>query len=164
MLIKLTGVSNPDLNGGNPAPVYIDASRVLLITPGYTRHAKIAAADRHREIYDRLREGAEKLSRKVGEYVPDMADKVALEWLMQARAGAAEVNEAYQAWARAGRQDDFHPWVECTEVQLACGTALEHGVMLTRVWVTESADEVHKAVQEALSPTDPRAALSGLPR
>jgi hypothetical protein len=37
--------------------------------------------------------------------------------------------------------------VECTEVQLACGTALEHGVMLTRVWVTETPEDVFEKIR-----------------
>lgn len=34
MLIKLTGVPHPDLNGGLGQPCFIDASRVALITQG----------------------------------------------------------------------------------------------------------------------------------
>lgn len=157
MLIKLTGVAHPDLNGGRPAPVYIDASRVLLISAGHTRHAKLDSADRKRLIYDRLSAAAFELSQKVTDYVPDMADKVALDWMMNARAGAAAVNEAYRAWAHAGREEDFHPRVDCTEVQLACGTALEHGVMLTRVWVSESPEEVEEKVAKAISAAEGRA-------
>ena len=163
MLIKLTGTPNPDLNGGKPSPVYIDASRVLLICPSYIEPPRLDEVNRRKGLLSRIWAGAETLHEKVSSYIPNMTDPVALEWMQTVRAACGEVSEAYRAINRIG-PDAFHPRVECTEIQLACGTALEHGVMLTRVWVNETPEEVHKAVEEARSWSDPRAALSGLPR
>ena len=167
MLIKLTTVPHPDLNDGKPQPCYIDASRVLLIIQGHCQHPKIGSIERNQETYAKLRAGAEKLAQIVNDYVPKMEDPVAVEWMMKARATAGAVNEAVHTWGQGGREQDYHPRVDCTEVQLACGTALEHGVMLTRVWVSETPEQVYNAVQKVVMGsrnwTDPTAALAGLP-
>ena len=146
MLIKLTGVPHPDLNGGKAQPVYIDASRVLLICQGHVTYPKIGAVERNRALYDDLYRGACTLAEKVNGYIPQMTDPVAVGWMKTANAAAVAVNEAYAAWGRAYNEGNYHPRVDCTEVQLACGTALEHGVMLTRVWISEPVDFVAELV------------------
>lgn len=149
MLIKLTGVPHPDLNGGRAQPVYIDASRVLLIAQGHHRFPKIGSVERHKQLYDRLYQGSSKLSDLVNAYIPKMTDPIAVEWMSTAREAAGCVNDAYRAWAGGWREEDYHPSMDCTEVQLACGTALEHGVMLTRVWVSDPIEDVAKKVAES---------------
>lgn len=150
MLIKLTGVPHPDLNGGVGQPVYIDASRVLLITQGHHQYPKIGAVERKQELATKLYAASCALMDHVNAYVPKMDDPVAVEWMMTARASAMEVQNAYQKFSYVYRDRDYHPRVDCTEVQLACGTALEHGVMLTRVWVAESPEEVADKVQRVI--------------
>ena len=142
MLIKLTGVVHPDLNGGRPAPVYIDPSRVLVIAVSTQRFSKTGSFERNQELYGRLRLSAEKLAEAVNGYMPKMDDPVAVEWLRTAQMAAHSVSEASRAWYSATGQQDYHDPIDCTEISLACGTALEHGVMLSRVWVSESPEEV----------------------
>jgi len=150
MLIKLTSVPNPDLNGGQSQPCYIDASRVLLITQGSFRFAKADSVEAKRKLADDLYGAAMKLSDAVGGYTPSMTDPVAVEWMQRARETSSLVTKAYTDWSRSWNVDDQHPRVDCTEVQLACGTALEHGVMLIRVWVTERPEEVAHRVENAM--------------
>jgi hypothetical protein len=157
VLIKLTGVPHPDLNGGKPQPIYIDASRVLLIIQGHQRYPKIEAVERGRELLDQLWRLSADLARRANEYIPDFTDPVAMEWVKKIATAAMAVNDAYGSWAKSYQQGDYHPMVECTEVQLACGTALEHGVMLTRVWVSESPDEVAVLVRRAVFAGNPLA-------
>lgn len=146
-LIKLYSLPHPDLNGGRSQPVYIDASRVLLITRSHHQHPKIGAIEAAQELHRKLYEGTEKLNAMVNGYVPKMDDPTAVGWMRVANNTAHEVCEAYRLFGAAKGMGAYHPMVECTEVQLACGTALEHGVMLTRVWVTESPEQVADLVQ-----------------
>lgn len=154
MLIKLTGMAHPDLNGANA--VYVDASRVLLICPGYFEPMRLDEVNRRKQITAQIWAAAESLHEKVHGYIPDMTDPVAIQWMQTARAGCSEVSEAYRAINRLG-PESYHPRLECTEVQLACGTALEHGVMLTRVWVKETPEEVSEKVAVAISQAEGRA-------
>ena len=150
MLIKLTGVPHPDLNDGKSMPVFIDASRVLLISQGWHEYPKIGAIERQRDLYHKLYKLTEELAEKVSSYMPSMTDPIAVGWLRTAQTAAQAVSGAYRDWGASHNQSLFHPRVECTEIQLACGTALEHGVMLTRVWVTESPEEVYGIVENKL--------------
>lgn len=148
-LIKLTGIPHPDLNGGKPQPVYIDASRVLLISQGHHQYPKLGSIERNTDRHKEMITGADKLATMVNDYVPSMSDPIAVEWMTRARGVAQEVVSAVNAYGKWSRTEDYHPRVDCTEVQLACGTALEHGVMLTRVWVSETPEQVYAALGPA---------------
>ena len=149
MLIKLTAVPNPDIEDGREHAVYIDASRVLFITRGSVQFTKVASGQARRAAYDQLWKGVQILSEQVGAYIPDMSDPVAVGWFTRARETVQQVSNAYSLWSKAYGHLDSYPRQPCTEVQLACGTALEHGVMLTRVWVKESPEEVYEAITTA---------------
>lgn len=158
MLIKLTAVMHPDINAGQPLPVYVDPKRVLLITPGFVQHAKEGSIEQHRQAMQSLFEEVQRVSAEAGSagppknWHPDSeqeAEKTGHEmqrWL-NAKEAAASLTAAYQLVARAGSQVGLHPRRACTEVQLACGTALENGVMLARVWVTEPPEKVAHMVE-----------------
>ena len=148
-LIKLTGVSHPDLNGGVAQPVYIDASRVLLICQGHHQFPKIGSLERNKDLYAKLRAGATKLSEIVNGYIPKMDDPTAVGWMRVCQTAAQAALDVTREWYQASGTQDYHERMDCTEVQLACGTALEHGVMLTRVWVSETPEEVMRAIQHA---------------
>src|SRR5205823_2322924 len=64
-LIKLTGVPHPDLSAGVAHPVYIDASRVLLICPSHVEHPKLDAVNRRKEVISQIWAAAEALHEKV---------------------------------------------------------------------------------------------------
>lgn len=157
MLIKLTQLAHPDLNGGRPQPCYIDASRVLLICQGHFQYPKIGVAERNKELYDSFYNGVNKLADMVNDYIPPMTDPVAVGWMKTIQTASMEVQAAYRLWGSSYNRQDYHPRMECTEVQLACGTALEHGVMLTRVWVTETPEQVEEKIAKATSAQEGRA-------
>lgn len=160
MLIKLTALPHPDINGGRAWPVYIDPRMVMVITRCMHQHVKLLHADLKRELYDDLFSSTQRLHKFLHEKWPEAIDtSESAAWAKSMNMAAGAVNDAYNAWGRAYRADDFHPKQECTELQLACGTALEHGVMLARVWVSESPEQV----ADLINPTDPRGAMRGLP-
>lgn len=143
MLIKLTAVSNPDVDNGAVHPVYIDATRILFIGRAELELARRGQIEIQRAAQWKLWETVQALNEKAGGYIPDPRDPVAMEWMMQVRDTSLQVQAAYNALGNAVRdQSVYHPRIPCTEIQLACGTALEHGVMLAKVWVTESPEEV----------------------
>lgn len=158
MLIKLTGVPHPELHGGQAQPVYIDASRVLLICPSHLEQTRLDAVKERKAIITRIWSAAEALHEKVHAYIPDMTDPVAVGWMQTVRAACGEMSEGYRAINRIG-PDAFHPRVDCTEVQLACGTALEHGVMLTRVWVSEPPEKIAELVDLTMKNAEARREL-----
>ena len=141
-MIRLTQIPHPDLHGGQPQPAYVDASRILMITTGLIGLPKRAAKEDRQAALQRLWEATYKLTNQVSEYQPQMDDPVAVGWMLQTRETAGVLRAAYEAASKAYAAGDFHPDQECTEVQMACGTGLEHGVMLAKVWVIESPTEV----------------------
>jgi hypothetical protein len=148
MLIKLTAIINPDVDGGTPAPCYVDATRILWIGRSQVQFTKRDSIEEKKRLHDKLYAAAVALWKHVGEYIPSMTDPVAVEWMSRARESASIVTQAHELWARSWKVEDQHPAQSCTEIQLACGTALEHGVMLARVWVSETPEEVAALVRQ----------------
>jgi len=143
-LIKLTAVSNPDIDDGVPCAIYVDATRVLGIQRASVQFMKQWSVDEKQKLQHDLWSATEKLVDHVGQYIPDMTDPTAVEWMSRARETSQMVNHAYSLWSKAAIHPEHYPRVMCTELQLACGTALEHGVMLARVYVQESPEEVYE--------------------
>lgn len=147
-LIKLTALSHPSVADGQAWPVYIDWSRVLLITRSTHQFVKMEPVALKREAYDDMWAGVQRLTKLLNEKMPTEIDsQAAAKWAKDMHMLLHDVQGCHAAWGQMYRVDDLYPRVDCTEVQLACGTALEHGVMLTRIMVTETPDEVAKAVQ-----------------
>lgn len=158
MLIKLTGIPHPDVNGGQSWPIYIDATRVLFITRSIHRPVKMMNSNLKAELYDDLYDSTRRLHEHLQKVWPTEIDnQEAAAWAKTMTMASQAVNEAYSQWNRSYRADEFWAPVECTEIQLACGTALEHGVMLARMWCMEQPDEVAKTIHDA---TDGRARAS----
>lgn len=143
MLIKLTAVPHPDINGGKSFPMYVDASRILNITRTMNQHVRMDRVALKREAYDELYHGIQRLNKQMQQKMPVTIETEGAErWAREIHAVSHEIEANYQSWRSAYRAEDFYDQFECTELQLACGTALEHGVMLARCWVTEQPDEV----------------------
>lgn len=155
MLVKLTGIPHPEINGGVPWSVYVDPTRVLLITRATHRQTKLLAAEERRALYDDMRGNVEQLNLLLTKKWPNEIDtQQASERAKELHMMANAVNDACVNWSRSYRAEEVHPAIECTELQLACGTGMEHGVMLARVWVSESPEQVAaKLTFRALSPS-----------
>lgn len=147
-LLKLTAASNPDIDGGMPYPVYVDATRILCIQRASIQFTKQEGIERKQKLSHELWAAAEKLVDHVGVYIPNMTDPTAVEWMSRAREASQMVNQAYSLWSKAANQPESYPRQMCTEIQLACGTALEHGVMLARVYVQESPEDIYRLIGE----------------
>lgn len=141
-LIELTGVPHSDVDDGKPQKVFIDPSRILLVNRTKLAHAKEGSIENRRQMAEDLRNATRALLEKVHGYQPDMTDPVALSWMMQAKTAAGEVQAAFLDWSKAFVEQDYYPMVACTEISMACGTGLEHGVMLAKVWVSETPEQV----------------------
>jgi len=151
MLIKLTGIPHPDINGGKSAPVYIDPTRVLVITRATTRQAKYKSIEAHRQAMNSLHEEVQRVSGELqnipGMFVETEGDAKKIEGWAHVKEAAGALSAAYGLVARTQAEPEYHPDVECTNVSMACGTGLEHGVMLCRVDVVESPEEVAEKIQ-----------------
>jgi hypothetical protein len=153
MLIKLTAVQNPSIDGGRSEPCFIDASRVVAVQRARLTLIKDETIKARERLADNVYAAAVKLWDTVGTYLPNMSDPVAVRWMQEARETASKVTQAHEIWQRCHRQlEANHPPVMCTEIQLACGATFSEGVMVSRVWVTESPEEVAHRVLTAPRP------------
>lgn len=138
MLLKLTGIAQPDLNQGKPPAVYIETTQILSLVITSLRPHMIAAIDDRLELLERVWAGVTKLAEKVNGYQPNMEDPAAAGWMMHARTVSNEVMQAYQAANKTDR-NQYMARVECTEISLT--SKAESGNIL-RVWVMETPDQV----------------------
>lgn len=150
-LIKLTGVAHPDMNGGRPQPVYIDSTRVLSIAPAFVALHKEGAYERQRQAIESLHEEVSRVVSELNAQEPNFhpdneAEAAQTQTWMRAKDAAASLSAAANMCTKYANQTETHPRVPCTEVCLACGTGLEHGVMLMRVMVSETPEQVADAV------------------
>lgn len=155
-MIQLTGVPHPDINNGEQTPVFIDESRVLVIEQSTTQFTKRRSAEKYRQAVQGLHQEVERVRSELSETPPmvptteNEAEQIR-RWV-QAKDCAGALQAAYGLVANAANHVESHPPVDCTCVSLACGTGLEHGVMLSRVFVTESPAEVAHRVQNKIQP------------
>jgi hypothetical protein len=83
---------------------------------------------------------------------PNMEDPAAANWMVQLRNGLGLLNSAYENLNRIARDPEFYERETVTAISLACGTGLEHGVMLEKIWVIETPAEVADAIARAKQP------------
>lgn len=154
-MIKLTGIPNPDVNGGKSQPVYIDGTRVLVIEPSAMRLLKKGSNEAWNQAMNSLHDEVQRIASELGTYPISMvvdseeSEKRLNDWT-RAKEAASSLSAAYGIVAKAGISAAHHPEIECTAVSLACGTGLEHGVMLCRVYVVESPEEVARMIDEVV--------------
>lgn len=145
-LLRLTAIPHPDINDGESFPIYVEPTRILVIERGTHQFTKTRSAEQFRQNVQSLHE---EVHRIIGELAkaPSMTPETATEaelvrhWV-QIKDAAGALHAAYNLVAGAANSPQYHPLVHCTVVQLACGTGLEHGVMLARVYVTETPKEI----------------------
>lgn len=152
-LIKLTNVPHPDIEEGKPQPVYVDASRILSISRARFAYAKEESIERHRKATWAFWEAVEKLQRQTLNQQPNMEDPAAATWMVQLRNGLGLLTGAYENLNRISREPEYYERDTVTMISLACGTGLEHGVMLEKIWVVETPAEVADAINQAGLPT-----------
>lgn len=141
-LIKLTSVSHPDFAEGKPQPVYIDWSRIICVCATRIAQPREGSKNERRIAYDNMYEAITGLAAKCNAVKVDVENIETVNWMRAVQATSAAVSDAYRQYSAVWKDSDNHPQADCTEVQLACGTALEHGVMLARVYVSETPEEV----------------------
>jgi hypothetical protein len=154
-LLKLTGIGHPDIDEGRQEAVFIDPSRILVIERAHTAHLKERSSEEHRQALQQLWEEVQRVNDEAvampRTLMPESEHEARqMDRWMSAREASASLNAAYGLVSRALNQPAYHPRIYCTCVQLACGTGLEHGVMLARVFVTETPEEVASQMERCL--------------
>lgn len=153
-LIKLTCVPHPDIDDGKPRTIYVDPTRILTIERARTSLVKEGSQEQHRQAIQGLFEEVERIVAEASTMkktmVPTSEEEArwADQWMF-ARESAAALQSAYQIVARVASGPAYYPRVDCTVVSMACGTGLEHGVMLARAEVTETPEEIAALMERA---------------
>jgi hypothetical protein len=153
VMLELTTLPHPDINGGRAHKCFIDPRRIIVIERGANQHRKHGSIEAHRQAMQSLFEEVSRVHSEAEAMPKTMAPesaaqaKMADRWLA-ARESAAALTAAYQLVSRAANEPAMYPMQECTAISLSCGTALEHGVMLARVFVMESPEEIMKRIGE----------------
>lgn len=150
--IKLTAVPHPEINGGVSTQTYVDPSRIMLIDRGSTAFTKKKAREEYRQALGCLFDEVQRVAADAGALqktvVPQSEEEARqVDRWMSAREVASALSAAYGLVSSASQSVGFYPDIDCTVIQLACGTALEHGVMLARVFVMESPEEVMQLIE-----------------
>lgn len=142
MLLKLTSPEVP----GEPAKnrtCYVDPRHIIMITREMFEPVKRKVLEERNETIEDLWRGTRQLATIVSGYMPSMDDPTAVGWMVQAKEAANHVGAIYTELNRVHKgETPRHPAQEVTVVHLGCGTALEHGVMLAKVWVVETPEEI----------------------
>lgn len=146
-LMRLTALAHPDIDEGKAKSIYVDPTRILVIERNVNRFTKEGSHERRRQAMTSLFEEVERVVAESKTLPMTMAadneeQARANDRWMWARESAASLQTAYHLVSRASSEPEYYPKQDCTIVCLACGTGLEHGVMLSRVMVTETPEEI----------------------
>lgn len=140
-MIKLTGLSHPDIQDGKCLPLYIDADRILVISRVKTQLYREGSAEEARAVNARLAEELDRVTGEISRLKLDLEDPEFTKSRFTLQTAAGALTNVYNQINRLNTGPQFYPRQECTEVSLACGTA-DHAVMLARHYVTETPEEV----------------------
>lgn len=151
MLIKLTNAPSPDINAGVPSVCYVESTRIISLCRSSIRPGSVRAVDERAALAETLWTGAHRLSDCVNKYVPDMHDPTSVGWMQEARGHAQHVLDAYRAINGTDR-NQYQDRMECTDVTIAAGNAENGGMMLQRVWVIETPDEIAAMLESRFAP------------
>jgi len=150
-LIRFTAIPNPDLNAEASRYLYVESQSVITIERGRWALTKESSLDEQRVLTQRLWEEVERVNGELSAMTKNVAPQDQEEadrmnhWVRMKDA-AASLSSAYTMVSRVWDKQSSHPRIECTVLCLSCGTALEHGVMLARVPVMETPDEVAQKI------------------
>jgi hypothetical protein len=146
-LMKLTGLVHPDINAGKPSPVYIDPVKILVIERGVHQQTKFGSLEAHRQAVWGLHDCVDMVRSELGALPKNIAptsedEAKQTDFWFRAKEAADQLNSAVHLVGQYAKDASMYPLTECTIVSLSCGTALEQGVMLSRVFVSETPDEI----------------------
>lgn len=147
-MIRLTGVeAEQDQQEREPA-VYVDPDAIITIVSCKQRFARRADQEQHQAA---IRSLFEEVTRVTAELTNRDAPKLAVEsqedadrlqsWANSKQA-ATDLTAAARLVEHYANHVSYTDPVRCSEIALSCGTALEHGVMLSRLWVKETPEEI----------------------
>jgi len=149
-LLKLTAIPHPDLNGGQPYPVFVDPDHIVLIERSKTSQERYGWRDEQIDLQVRFWQEVQRCDSELTQSAPtsfvphtdELADKLNVEmrrWLDR-KDIAASIHTAFGMIQNATQQPSRYPAVECTCIQLDIPNARH--TMLPVVYVTETTEEV----------------------
>ncbi|HEX6992360.1 MAG TPA: hypothetical protein VF151_10760 [Gemmatimonadales bacterium] len=147
-MIRLTAMRHPEIEGD--VPLYVDAYRIITIGRGETQFNKSTSIEAHRQAIESMWQEVQRIAEQLRQLVPTPDTEEQMRAFVEMRECIASLNAAHAMVARYANDPERWPRQVATVIELACGTALEHGVMLARVWVEDPPDEVARLRDEAL--------------
>lgn len=139
-MIQLTAAQHPDAKHGLKT-LYIDPDHIIVVESIEQTFPKIRSVDAHRAAVTQLWQEVDRVVAEANaKPLPDSED--AAHRFSRAREAAAALQSSANYVAKMASEPDYHEPQLCTCVSLACGTALERGVMLARIFVTETPERV----------------------
>jgi hypothetical protein len=153
-LLQLTAIPHPDLNGGQPYPVFVDPEHIVLIERTKTSQELYEWRDEQNDLACRFWQEVQRCDSELTQlaprnFIPDNeqdAEKLNLEmrrWLDR-KDISASIHAAYGIIANSLQKPRYYPTVECTCIQLAVPNARH--TMLPAVYVTETPEEVAEKI------------------
>lgn len=146
-MIRLTGINNIEYPDERQMAVYVDAEAIIMITLGYTQFPKRADQEQLRAATAALWEEVDRVTSTLTGPAPLMAPtseeeaQKVTDWA-NARQAAQDLTAAARLVDHYANRTSYGERIQCTEIALSCGTALEHGVMLSRVLVQERPEQI----------------------
>lgn len=151
MLIKLTSVGHPDIDGGVGQAIYIEANRVLAVGRARIAQSREGAYEEHQQALARLTQEIERVGGDISRMRINFEDPDQASTIQQLRDQQVRLHNTHMKLMQITSGPFNHPRFNCTEVCLACGT-VEHSVMLSRHYVSETPDEVYVKLQSKWAP------------
>lgn len=146
-MIRLTGINNIEYPDDQQLPVYVDPDAIIMINLGYSQFPMRGPQEQHKAATASLWEEVERVTSTLTGPAPNMAPtneeeaQKVTEWA-NARQAAQDLTAAARLVDHYANRITYGERIKCTEIALSCGTALEHGVMLSRVWVQETPEQI----------------------
>lgn len=145
-LIKLHQAPHPEA----PTPAgtcLIDPTRILVVSRGSWIPPARAMTEARRQSIEALHDEVNRVIAEANTMpqvlaVENKEDEIKAKRCIAYREAAQELTTAANLVYRVTNQVASHKEIDCTVVQLACGTGLEHGVMLANVFVVETPEEI----------------------
>lgn len=157
-MIKLTGVNAPERANEAPGSIYVDPDAIITICTAFQRFERRQDREQQIAATKSLWEEVERVTAALagGEApkltVESQVDADRLQGWANARQAAADLTAAARLVDNYANRASYTEPMRCTEIALSCGTAIEHGVMLSRLWVRETPEEVVGIIDQ----TDPQ--------
>ena len=155
-LLRLTAIAHPDINHGQPYPVYVDPERIFLVERSKTRQQRWGWEDEQSELtcrfWDEVQRCAGDMSASTPQdFMPDseeQANRIGKDihnWATR-RDIAASITTAYGIMNQLSQKPRYYPTTEATCISFAVANA--HYSMLPSVFVRETPEQIAQLIAQ----------------